>query len=574
VLPRPPAADPTPVAVPLISTPLEWSWRLPTWVRLFTLALAAVPAIRYQERNSMVGLLLVALVWAAATLAERRGLALAVLAEATVSAIVVAVMIQRSEALMVTLVAPPLIAALHRGARLLVPVLAIEVVISAYAVLAAVPPVPEERLFALTTWGLGALGLGLIGTFLSGSASPPEPDELGPYRDAQRLLRQLLHLSDNLSSGLDASSLGGVVGSAVRDRLPTSWMAVYVPRGDDLVPLLTEGEEHHVDATLVEQLAMESWARATTLLEGDHFAFPLGQKVAIGGAVQGSAGLSRVEVERRIDLLQRALRLPSVQLDTALLFADFRASATADLRRHLAREMHDGVAQDIASLGYLVDALAARPASPQQAAQLAMLRDRITAVVAEVRQAVLTLRTSVGESDSLGTAIGNVARHLSDVSSVPITVSLDERPTRLRAEVEAELFRIAQEAMNNAVKHARATQVEVHCHVHAPDATITIRDDGRGLQPARPDSHGLKIMRERARLVGAELELTDDPRGGLLVSVVVGARRPSPVARAVGTAPAADEAGSSGPAEPDDPAGRPTAPRPTPTPHEPTKVTS
>ena len=151
-----------------------------------------------------------------------------------------------------------------------------------------------------------------------------------------------------------------------------------------------------------------------------------------------------------------------------------------------------------------------------------MLRERITKIVAEVRQSVLTLRTSIGESQSLGAAIGSVARHLSESSGIPIGVRLDEQPTRLRPEVEAELFRIAQEAMNNAIKHARCTAIEVTCQVHAPDAHITVRDDGRGLQQARSDSHGLKIMRERARLVGAALDIEDHASGGLIVSVRIG----------------------------------------------------
>ena len=63
--------------------------------------------------------------------------------------------------------------------------------------------------------------------------------------------------------------------------------------------------------------------------------------------------------------------------------------------------MHDGVAQDIASLGYLVDALAAKPASPEQADRPALLRDRITQVVAEVRRSVVSLRTNIGRARAL-----------------------------------------------------------------------------------------------------------------------------------------------------------------------------
>jgi signal transduction histidine kinase len=209
----------------------------------------------------------------------------------------------------------------------------------------------------------------------------------------------------------------------------------------------------------------------------------------------------------------------AVHLDTALLFAAFRDAATADERRRLAREMHDGVAQDIASLGYLVDALAAHPASSEQAERIAALRDRITAVVAEVRRSLVTLRTDAGSSESLGAAIGSIARNLTEVSGVPIQVTLDERTTRLRPEVEDELFRITQEAMTNAVRHSRARSIDVNCQVHAPDAVITVTDDGQGLQQARTDSQGLQIMGERALSIGAELTITPRPSGGTVVTV-------------------------------------------------------
>ena len=69
-----------------------------------------------------------------------------------------------------------------------------------------------------------------------------------------------------------------------------------------------------------------------------------------------------------------------------------------------------------------------------------MLRERLTMVVGEVRRSVQTLRTEIGENDSLGTAIGSLARHLSASSGIPIHVTLDEQTTRLRPEVESELL--------------------------------------------------------------------------------------------------------------------------------------
>jgi signal transduction histidine kinase len=227
-----------------------------------------------------------------------------------------------------------------------------------------------------------------------------------------------------------------------------------------------------------------------------------------------------MDLPRRLSALDRKLSPATVRLDTAVLFLAFRDSATVEERRRLAREMHDGVAQEIASLGYFVDTLVQQePEDSARSRQLTLLRERLTMVVGEVRRSVQTLRTSIGENDSLGTAIGSLARHLSASSGIPIHVTLDEQTTRLRSEVESELLRIAQEAMTNAVRHSGAATIDVLCRVAPPRAEIVVSDDGHGLGTGRDDSHGMEIMRERAALIGAELEVQDRAPRGTTVAV-------------------------------------------------------
>ena len=292
--------------------------------------------------------------------------------------------------------------------------------------------------------------------------------------------------------------------------------------------------------TVLARLAQRSGRLET---DGQTFAFPLrpesGHPGIVAGVFSDRLDPGALDLPRTVRRLTRQLEVSTVHLETALLFTAFRDAATADERRRLSREMHDGVAQEIASLGYLVDALAATPASDEQAARFLMLRERVSEVVAEVRRSVVTLRTTVGESESLGAAIGSLARNLSQLSGVVIEVTLDEKSQRLRGEVEAELFRITQEALNNAVKHAQCTLIRVHCHVDAPAATISVTDNGRGLGDiglpldARADSYGLGIMRERAALIGAHLDIEEPPGGGLRVAVAVSSGHPAtPTGRA------------------------------------------
>lgn len=383
-----------------------------------------------------------------------------------------------------------------------------------------------EQARALTTWAFAAAGLALIAVFLH-SALRREPDPLTPYHDARALIRQLIDVSDGLSSGLDPTTLGTSLLDTVRDELPTTALVLYVTAGRELTPLVSTAHD-----PAVGEVALRCRTARAAVLDAPVFAFPLSAGGSVVGVVAGRFS-ERVDPDRigladRVRELGRRLGPSAIRLDTALLFAELRDRATAVERRRLAREMHDGLAQDIASLGYLADALAATPTSPEQAARIDALRRGITAVVGEVRQSVVTLRTGVGEAASLGAALGTVARRLTESSGVPVHVTLDERETRLRPEVEAELFRIAEQAMTNAARHAGATAIHVHCRVRPPAAVLTVRDDGRGLQPARPDSQGLDIMRERAALIGARLDIVDRRPHGTTVTVHLGLQQPNP----------------------------------------------
>ncbi len=500
--------------------------------RVFVLVALLAPALWRQDTPAIVALVTIGSVWTLSTLADWRQ-RLPVLLVTTVEAALVGAVcgftLHSTLGVLGALAVAPFTAGLYRGIQGVA--LALSAQMSAVVVISfvAFDGLSADQGFGAFSWNMTGLGLGLVGVFLH-SALNERSDPLAPYHYAQGLIRQLIDLSGGLDNGLDPVALGGAILSAVRDDLPTSAVVVSVPRGDTLTPLVSKAlGGTSDDLGECEDIAVEAWAVGLPVLHDRVFAFPLntdaGTVAIVAGILSDRVDAARLGVEDRIRKLMRRLAPSAVHLDTALLFSAFRDAATAEERRRLAREMHDGVAQDIASLGYLVDALGAGVSSPEHAERLEMLRERISSIVAEIRRSVVTLRTSVGQSESLGTAIGSIARNLSEVSGVPIHVTLDEHTQRLRPEVEAELFRIAQEAMNNAVRHAQASVIDVHCQVHAPDALITVTDNGRGLQAARPTSHGLHIMQERAMLINASLEIGETPTGGLSVSVRVPANR-------------------------------------------------
>jgi signal transduction histidine kinase len=506
--------------------------RLVIGARIFGFVVLSIPLLWSREETGLLALLTIGIVWAAAVGADRLGLnsVVASSVEAALVGAVCGLTLEAAPAVLGSLAVPPFVASLRRGPRGMALALSAELVaMVAIGVLMHGALDPAQGTGTIT-WVMTGVGVGLIGSFVH-SAMPPPVDPLQPYRDAQALIRDLIGISGELTSGLDPVSLGTTIADAVRDELPVTALVVQVPRDDELTPLVVETDSSETDTGVLQDLALATRRTKRPSVSGNAFALPLmseGRIVAVvSGTVSSRLESKVVHLEARLDEVAARLEATAVHLETAMLFASFRDAATAEERRRLAREMHDGVAQDIASLGYLVDALGAGVTTPEQAERLEMLRERISAIVAEIRRSVVNLRTSIGANESLGTAIGSIARNLSEVSGVPIHVTLNEHTQRLRPEVEGELFRIAQEAMNNAVRHAQASAIEVHCQVHAPDALITVTDNGRGLQAARPTSHGLHIMQERALLINASLEIGETPTGGLSVSVRVPASRTS-----------------------------------------------
>jgi signal transduction histidine kinase len=505
------------------STSRQHAW-LAVGARTFALLSLVMPLIVKNNQLMLLALLAVGAIWAAVTAGELLGLprTLLLVLDAALIGSVAGLTSHSTTAILGAIAVPPFTAGLTRGMRGVA--LSLSAELAAYVVVVmTTSELDQAQGLAAFTWALTGLGLGLIAAFVR-RVFLQVNDPQRAYRDAQTLIRELITLSGRLSSGLDPVALGGQIASAVRDELPVAALTVHVPRGEVLTPLVGDTGIASPELAVSEELAQFSLMTGTVRVIGHSFAFPLNSGGGVAAVVSGvlAPGLDPqvMDLPRRLSALDRKLSPATVRLDTAVLFLAFRDSATVEERRRLAREMHDGVAQEMASLGYFVDTLADQEdPDSSRARQLRLLRDRLTMVVGEVRRSVQTLRTEIGESDSLGTAIGSLARHLSASSGIPIHITLDEQTTRLRPEIESELLRIAQEAMTNAVRHAGATAINVQCSVEPPCAEIVVTDNGRGLGARRDDSHGLEIMRERAALVDGELTVTDNHPHGTVVAV-------------------------------------------------------
>jgi signal transduction histidine kinase len=352
------------------------------------------------------------------------------------------------------------------------------------------------------TWLATGLGLGLLGTFTRRSITRSGAD--ASYRAAVDLIKQLHALSGKLTSGLDPVDLADEVLAAVGEQLVVRRAVIAVRSASgDFTPLRYSQGSMPFTIEDAESVLYRCWQSRRPVYETARVVLPLmtdSEKVAVVLA-ECTTQPDRRAIDRTMDLLEPQ----AVRLNAALLFTSVRESATSEERQRIAREVHDGVAQDVASLGYLIDSISQTATDPAQVEDVARLRKEVSRVVAELRNSVFDLRNEVGATQGLGQSLASFARHVGSHSELTVHVTLDESTVRLRPRVEAELLRMAQEAINNARRHSGGQNLWVDCRVQPPVAEIRIIDDGRGLGPGRDDSHGLKIMRERADRIGADL---------------------------------------------------------------------
>jgi two-component system NarL family sensor kinase len=200
------------------------------------------------------------------------------------------------------------------------------------------------------------------------------------------------------------------------------------------------------------------------------------------------------------------------------------AAATLDAeeaeRRRVAGDIHDGISQRLVSLWYRLEAARAALEDDlaEAAAELEAARGLAAEALDEARRAIRGLRPGVLDDLGLAASLESLAR------DAPLDVAVEVEPLALDAHAETALYRIAQEAMQNAVKHARASRLELRLARHEDEAVLTVTDDGCGFDPAAAPSdtrYGLEGMRERAELAGGRLSLRSHPDRGTVVEARV-----------------------------------------------------
>ncbi|MBE2200756.1 MAG: GAF domain-containing protein [Anaerolinea sp.] len=194
-------------------------------------------------------------------------------------------------------------------------------------------------------------------------------------------------------------------------------------------------------------------------------------------------------------------------------------------RNRIAREIHDTLAQGftgiLIQLEAMEDALDAEPAATR--AHIARARALARASLSEARRSVWALRPQALDTQDLTTALHDMAQRLTAGSGVTaqVTVTGDARP--LPAGIAAELLRIGQEAVNNALKHSGASAIAIELAFAPERLTLTVGDNGCGFDATAPrGGFGLTSMRERAEQVGGRLTINSQRDAGTRVMCQVG----------------------------------------------------
>ena len=294
-----------------------------------------------------------------------------------------------------------------------------------------------------------------------------------------------------------------------------------LPRTHGLLAALFEDTASFRVADVTKDPRFEWWPPAHPSMRS-FLGVPIVAKGAIVGAIyltdkEGAAEFTDDDQH----LIELFAAHAATAIENATLFERSRELTVVEERNRLARDLHDSVVQTLFGLSLAVEA--ARNGAPEQIDHVGELTKR---AIAELRSIVFELRPADLAAEGLVPTLVKHTEVLQRVFGQDIDVQvLSERP--LDAPVELELFRIVQEALSNALKHAHASKVRVVVDLDAVPARVEIVDDGLGFDPdavpLRARHLGLLSMEERAATIGGTLRIDSAPGRGthVIVEVVV-----------------------------------------------------
>ncbi|HYF45419.1 MAG TPA: GAF domain-containing sensor histidine kinase [Acidimicrobiales bacterium] len=213
---------------------------------------------------------------------------------------------------------------------------------------------------------------------------------------------------------------------------------------------------------------------------------------------------------RDVELLNGFVEPVALALDNARWFSRLRTVGADEERTRIARDLHDRIGQSLAYLAFELDRIVSVDTKGDDVGPaLEQLRGDVRGVIREVRDTLYDLRTDVSETQDMAETLEAYVARVQERSGLDVRLIAD-RGARLPILQEREMWRIAQEALTNVERHAKANRVRVVWRCNGQAAALEVLDDGTGFPEGtagRFDSYGIVGMRERASSIGATLDI-------------------------------------------------------------------
>jgi signal transduction histidine kinase len=238
-----------------------------------------------------------------------------------------------------------------------------------------------------------------------------------------------------------------------------------------------------------------------------------------------TAGVVFTELDQQ--LLEMFATQAAIAIENAQLYRRTQQLAILQERQRFGMNLHDGIIQSIYAIGLMLEESAhIIDSTPQETKTLLQQSLRgLNDVIRDIRNYILDLRPQRFQGRNFHSGLQELARDLRAQSILTIHLHADGADVDgLTNEQTVELLHLAQEALTNVSKHARATRVDVTLGNVDGTLVLTIADNGIGFDPARAAKgagHGLRNMRERARALGGELEIQPREQGGTCLTLEV-----------------------------------------------------
>ncbi len=352
-------------------------------------------------------------------------------------------------------------------------------------------------------------------------------------RSVDTVLQRIVHTARELVRARYAA-LGVPDGEGKFARFITSGMTEQevasmgpLPRTHGLLGATLESRESYRTPDIKSDPRFRGWWPAAHPVMASFLGVPIVSRGEVVGAfyLTDKEGAPEFDAEDQ-RLIEMLAPHAAVAMENARLYERSRELSIVEERNRLARELHDSLVQKL--FGVVLAAQSAGTLLDRDAEgvreQVRVVQELAQEAVVELRSLVFQLRPAEIETEGLGAALRKHVELLRRAHHAPIALELTGEP-RLRPGVDEEVFRIAQESLQNALLHARAGEISLRLDESPGGLVLTVADDGVGFEPdesgLRSRRLGLTSMEERARALGARLRIESAPGAGTTIELGV-----------------------------------------------------